>query len=110
MILKVSGAVKIHKLRIIALHKFDLNLMLGNELRAAIVEARRQGTLHPPQYGGCPGQDCQSATLKKELRRDYFLLTRIPVGSMDDDATSAYDPIFMSISSLTARGYGFFAI
>ena len=69
-------------------------------------EARRQGTLHLSQYGGCPGRDCKSVTLNEELRRDYSLLTRTPMGSIENDATAAYDGIMMPISSLAARGYG----
>ena len=87
MILKVPGVVEIQKLHIIALYESDLNLMLGNKWRAAMSEARRQGTLHPSQYGGCPGRDCQSVTLNEELRRDYCLLTRTSMGSMESDAT-----------------------
>ena len=97
--------MKIHKLRIIAIYESDLNLMLGNKWRAAISEARRQGTLHPSQYGGSPGRDCQSVTLNEELQRDYSLLTRATMGSMENDATAAYDHILMPISSLAARGY-----
>ena len=69
-------------------------------------EARRQGTLHPSQYGGCPGRDYQSVTLNEELRRDYSLLTRTPMGSMKNDATAVYDRVLMPISSMAARGYG----
>ena len=105
IILKVPGVVKIDKLHIIALYESDLNLMLRNKWRTAMSEARRQGTLHPSQYGGCPGSDCQSVTLNEEVRRDYSLLVRTPMGSMENDATVAYDRIMMPISSLAARGY-----
>ena len=106
MIYKDPGNVKIHRLRVIHLYEADLNFILGLKWKDALHKAQQENTLHPGQYGSRPGREPQTVTLLEELRLDYSLLTRTPFTNFDNDASSCYDRILLSISSLCARGHG----
>ena len=106
MIYKDPGNVKVHRLRVIHLYEADLNFILGLKWKDALHKAQQENTLHPGQYGSRPGREPQTVTLLEELRLDYSLLTRTPFTNFDNDASSCYDRILLSISSLCARGHG----
>ena len=106
MLYKEEGNVKIHRLRVIHLYEADLNFLLGLKWKDAIHKSQRDQTLNSGQYGGCPGKDPTTVTLLEEARLDYSTLTRTPFTNFDNDASSCYDRILVSIASLVGRSFG----
>ena len=106
MIYKDPGNTKIHRLRVIHLYECDLNFILGCKWREAIHKAQEEGTINEGQYGGCPGREPTALTLLEELRIDYSMLTRESIAQFDNDASSCYDRILVSIASLASRKFG----
>ena len=105
MIYKEQGNMKIHRLRMIYTYETDYNFLIGVVWREAIQHAQKPGKINQGQYGGCPGRDCISVTYLEELRRDISILTRSACTNFNNDASSCYDRIIMSVASLSGRKY-----
>ena len=74
--------------------------------REAIQYLQQLGKINQRQYGGCPGRDYTSITYLKELRRNISILTSVSYVNFNNDATSCYNQILMSVESLLERKYG----
>jgi hypothetical protein len=106
MILKEHGNIKIHRLRVIHLFEADYNLILSVRWRQQIFATDKQNLVNPGQYGSYPGREATSLCLLEELKTDISYCSRKPIINFDNDASSCYDRIIVSLSSLINRKYG----
>jgi hypothetical protein len=106
MILKELGNHMIHRLRVIHLFQADYNLILSVKWRQQIYAADKQKLVNPGQYGSYPGREATSLTFLEELKTDIAYCSRKPIINFDNDASSCYDQIIASLSSLINRKYG----
>jgi len=106
MIFKDPGNFKIHRLRVIHLYEADFNLLLAIKWRQLLHSANHRNLINPGLYGGRPGCEAQSLTLLEELKYDISYTTRRTLFNFDNDATSCYDRIIVSLASLINRKYG----
>ena len=97
MIYKEVGNIKIHRLRMIHLYEADYTFCMGTHWNKAIHRSQEAGLLHSGQYRSRPGRDPTAVTLMEELRFDYSALTRQPMGLFDNDCSSCYGRILISI-------------
>jgi hypothetical protein len=56
--------------------------------------------------GSRPGRRAIDVVLKKELKYLYARLSRTPLGTIDNDAASCYDPIVCNLAMLISLYYG----
>ena len=106
MIYKVPGNTFIHRLRVIHIFEADLNLMYCVKWREALHAADKHNRLNPCQFGGRPGKQAATLTAMEEWRYEYAFATRTSFAQMDNDASSCYDRIVPSLSSLVGRSLG----
>ena len=106
MIFKEPGNCKIHKLRVIHIYEADFNALCAIKWRSTLHFAVNNHLINEGQYGGRPGCEAQSLTLLEELKYDLSFLTRRSLFNFDNDATSCYDRIVVSLASLLNRKYG----
>lgn len=106
MIPKEPQNLKIHRLRVIHIYEADFNLILAVKWRQLLRHADARKVINEGQYGGRPGCEAQSLTLLEELKYDLSYLTRRSLIHFDNDASSCYDRIIVSLSSLINRKYG----
>jgi len=85
------------------LYEADYNLLLGVKWRTLMHHAVDNTLLHDSQSGGVPGRDSITPVLIIEMQ---YKITRATRKALDFDATSCYDRIIESVSSLAARSYG----
>ena len=71
-----------------------------------IHKTQEVGTINEGQYGGCPNREPTALTLLEEMRIDYSMLTREPIAQFDNDTSSCYDRILVSMPSLASRKFG----
>jgi hypothetical protein len=62
--------------------------------------------LNPGCYGCRPAQTAHDPIVIEDLQMDYTYATRYPHMKFSDDATSCFDQIIPSVSSIIARSYG----
>jgi hypothetical protein len=98
MIFKEPNNYKIHRLRVIHIYEADFNLVLAVKWRQLLRHADKKHLLHEGQYGGRPGCEAQSLTLLEELKYDLSYLTRRTLVNFDNDASSCYDRIIVSLA------------
>jgi hypothetical protein len=98
LLAKEPGIPRCHKLRVIHLYEADLNALIGIKWRQLIH--------HPWQCGGFPGREAHTPVLLEELTWEITRTSRRPLLRMDFDASSCYDRIIPSLSSLVSRSYG----
>jgi hypothetical protein len=106
MIFKDPGVYKIHRLRVIHIYEADFNLLLAVKWRQLLHSADTSGLLHDGRLGGRPGCKAQSLTFLEELKYDISYLSRRSLFNFDNDATSCYDRIILSLALLVNRKYG----
>lgn len=106
MIFKETGNYKIHRLRVIHIYEADFNLVLAVKWRQLLRHADERELINEGQYGGRPGCEAQSLTLLEELKYDLSYLTRRTLFNFDNDASSCYDRIVVSLASVINRKYG----
>jgi hypothetical protein len=106
MIFKDPGNYKIHRLRVIHIYEADFNLLLAIKWRQLLHYANQHQLINPGQYGGRPGCEAQSLVFLEELKYDISYTTRRTLFNFDNDATSCYDRIIVSLASLINRKYG----
>jgi hypothetical protein len=106
MIFKEPNNYKIHRLRVIHIYEADFNLILAVKWRQLLRHADAKHLLNEGQYGGRPGCEAQSLTLLEELKYDLSYLTRRTLVNFDNDASSCYDRIIVSLASIINRKYG----
>jgi hypothetical protein len=106
MIFKDAGNYKIHRLRVIHIYEADFNLLLAIKWRQLLHSADQRNLINPGQYGGRPGCEAQSLVFLEELKYDISYMTRRTLFNFDNDATSCYDRIIVSLASLINRKYG----
>ena len=88
------------RLRVIHIYEADFNLILAVKWRDLLRTADAKQLLNEGQYGGRPGCEAQSLTLLEELKYDLSYLTRRTLFNFDNDATSCYDRIIVSLASI----------
>jgi hypothetical protein len=106
MLFKEPDNHKIHRLRVIHIYEADFNLILAVKWRHLLQRADATHLLNVGQYGGRPGCEAQSLTLLEELKYDLSYLTRRTLINFDNDASSCYDRIVVSLASIINRKYG----
>jgi hypothetical protein len=106
MIFKDDGVYRIHRLRVIHIYEADFNLLLAVKWRQLLHSADNAGLINDGQFGGRPGCEAQSLTLLEELKNDLSYMTRRTLFNFDNDASSCYDRIIVSLASLINRKYG----
>ena len=106
MIEKDPGSAKIHRLRVIHIYEYDYSLLLAIFWNKAMKDSELRGTIHAGQYGGRNGHDAQSLVYSEILRIETSVLARRNLIQFDNDASSCYDRIIPSLSSLIARKKG----
>jgi hypothetical protein len=100
MIFKETGNFRIHQLRVIHIYEADFNLILAVKWRQLLHFADIQGLINEGLFGGRPGREAQSLTFLKELKYDISIVTRRSLFHFDNDATSCYNRIIVSLASL----------
>jgi len=93
-------------LRVIHLYEADLNALIGIKWRQLIHHVTDNRLLSPWQCGGFPGREAHTPVLLEELTWEITRTSRRPLLRMDFDASSCYDRIIPSLSSLVSRSYG----
>ena len=106
MIFKETGNYQIHRLRVIHIYEADFNLLLAVKWRQLLQSADLLGLINEGLFGGRPGCEAQSLTFLEELKYDISFMTRRTLFNFDNDATSCYDRIIVSLASLINRKYG----
>jgi len=106
MIFKDQNNYKIHRLRVIHIYEADFNLILAIKWRQLLHSAESRNLLHRGLFGGRPGCEAQSLTLLEELKYDISYTSRRAIFHFDNDATSCYDRIIVSLASLVNRRFG----
>ena len=102
MIFKETGNYQIHRLRVIHIYEADFNLILAVKW----CQLLQLGIINKGLFGGRPGCEAQSLTFLEELKYDISFMTRRTLFNFDNDATSCYDRIIVSLASLINRKYG----
>ena len=106
MIFKDHNVYRIHRLRVIHIYEADFNLVLAVKWRQLLHSAEQRELLHHGLYGGRPGCEAQSLTFLEEIKYDISYTSRRSLVNFDNDATSCYDRIIVSLASLINRKYG----
>ena len=106
MIFKDVGNYQIHRLRVIHIYEADFNLLLAIKWRQLLRYADNQNLINPGLFGGRPGCEAQSLPFLEELKYDISYVTRRTLVNFDNDASSCYDRIILSLASLINRKYG----
>jgi hypothetical protein len=106
LLAKEPGIHQCRKLRVIHLYEPDLNALIGIKWRQLIHHVTDNRLLSPWQCGGFPGQEAHTPVLLEELTWEITRISHIPLLRMDFDASSCYDQIIPSLSSLVSRSYG----
>jgi hypothetical protein len=106
MILKEANNHRIHRLRVLHLFEADYNLILGVKWRQLMRHAENHHTLNEGQYGSISGREASGLHLLEVLKNEISHCSRKPLLNLDNDASSCYDRIIVSLSSLINRKYG----
>jgi hypothetical protein len=106
MIFKETGNYKIHRLRVIHIYEADFNMILAIKWRQLVHHSLQTQSLNQGLVGGRPGCEPQSLTFLEELKYDISLTSRRTLFNFDNDASSCYDRIIISLASLINRKYG----
>jgi hypothetical protein len=107
MIQKIPGVNRINKLRVIHLYEADYNLLLKLMwARKGVWHLCDHDAIHDGQAGSRPGKRAIDVILQKEMKYLYAALTRTPLGTIDNDATSCYDRIVCSLAIGICIFYG----
>jgi hypothetical protein len=106
MILKEPGNTKIHRLRVIHLFEADYNLILSVKWRQQIKHAEERELLNEGQHGSRSGREAPTLPFLEELKNEISYCSRKPLLNLDNDASSCYDQIVVSLASLINRKYG----
>ena len=106
MIFKETGNYQIHRLRVIHIYEAHFNLVLAVKWRQLLQSSDHLGLINDGLFGGRPGCEAQSLTFLEELKYDISYITRRTLFNFDNDATSCYDRIIVSLASLINRKYG----
>jgi hypothetical protein len=96
----------IHKLRVIHIYEADFNLILAVKWRQLLHAVCKQDRINPGLFGGRPGHEAQSLPFLEELKYDISYTSRRSSNNFDNDASSCYDRIIISLASLINRKYG----
>jgi hypothetical protein len=103
---KDSDSSKVHRLRVIDLYEADLNLLLGVKWRSLIHHSTDHSFLYSGQFDGLPGRDAMTPIFLEELQWESSRASRRSLLRMNFDASSCFDRIIASITSLASRSYG----
>jgi hypothetical protein len=103
MILKEPGNAKVHRLHVIHIFEADYNLILSLKWRALLKHAEDQNLLNNGQYGSHAGREAPALLYLEELKSEIAYGFRKPLVNMDNDASSCYDRIIVSLASLISR-------
>jgi hypothetical protein len=108
MILKEPGNTKVHRLRVEVIHIFeaDYNLILSLKWRALLKHAEDQNLMNGGQYGSRAGREAPALPYLEELKTEIASGSCKPLANMDNDTSSCYDRIIVSLASLISRRYG----
>jgi exonuclease III len=106
MIEKEPGDPRIHRLRVIHLYEADYSLILGIQFRRLMHQCEDLMLLNPGCYGCRPARTAHDPIVIEVLQMDYTFATRYPHIKFSNDATSCFDRIIPSVSSIIARSYG----
>jgi len=106
MIEKEPGDPRIHRLRVIHLYEADYSLILGIQFRRLMHHCEDHNLLNPGCYGCRPARTAHDPIVIEVLQMDYNFATRFPHIKFSNDATSCFDRIIPSVSSIIARSYG----
>jgi hypothetical protein len=107
MIEKIPGQPRITKLRVIHLYEADYNLFLKIVwARKLVWHAHDSNALNDSQTGSRPGRRSIDTVVNKEMKYLYSRLTRTPMATMDNDATSCYDRIIVNLAMLISKYFG----
>jgi hypothetical protein len=105
LLAKEPGISRCHKLRVIHLYEADLNALIGIKWRQLIHHVTDDRLLSPWQCGGFPGREAHTPVLLEELTWEITRASRRPLLCMDFNASSCYNRIIPSLSSLVSRSY-----
>jgi hypothetical protein len=105
MILKEPGNTKIHGLRVIHLFEADYNLILSVKWRQQIKHAEERELLNEGQYGSRSGREAPTLPFLEELKSEISYCSRKALLNLDNDASSCYDRIVVSLASLINHKY-----
>jgi hypothetical protein len=100
IIFKDIGSYRIHRLRVIHIYEADFNLLLAIKWRQLLRHADNRNLINPRLFGGRPGCEAQSLPFREELKYDICYVTRRTLINFDNDASSCYDRIIISLASL----------
>jgi hypothetical protein len=106
MILKEPANHRIHRLRVLHLFEADYNLILGVKWRQLMQHAEAHQTLNEGQYGSRAGREATALNFLEALKNDIAHCSRKPLLNLDNDASSCYDRIIVSLASMINRKYG----
>jgi hypothetical protein len=106
MILKEPDNHRIHRLRVLHLFEADYNLILGVKWRQLMCHAEEHQTLNPGQYGSRAGRKATALNFLEALKNDIAHCSCKPLLNLDNDASSCYDRIIVSLVSLINHKYG----
>ena len=92
LIPKDEGSSRIHRFRTINLYEADLNLAVRVMVAKRVSKNVENLGLGDEQWGGRSGRSATDIGLSTTLTLDHGRLTRRPLGYVDLDAASCYDP------------------
>jgi hypothetical protein len=107
MIEKKPGLYLLEKLRTIHLFEADYNWTLGLIFgRRMVHDAERQNQLAESQWGSRPGRSTEEALIHKILSSEISRATRMPLGTLDNDAKACYDRFVMLFTLILCQKHG----
>jgi hypothetical protein len=106
MILKEPDNHRIHRLQVLHLFAAYYNLILGIKWRQLMRHAEEHQTLNPGQYGSRAGREATTLNFLEALKNDIAHCSRKRLLNLNNDASSCYDRIIVSLASLINRKYG----
>jgi hypothetical protein len=106
MIQKEPGNSKIHCLRVIHIYEADYNLIFGLKWRKLMHAAEDEELLNDGQYGSRPNQSAHDPVFIEEIQSEICRVSRKSNVKFDNDATSCYDCILPSFTSIASHKFG----
>lgn len=106
MIQKKAGDHRIHRLRVIHLYEADYNLICGVFWRKLLYQAEDNHLLNDCTYGGRPNRNAHMPPFMDNMMNEISRMSRKHLIKFDNDATSCYDRILISLGAIASRSFG----
>ena len=106
MILKEAGDFQIHQLRVIHLYKANFSLLCGIFWCKLLYKAMDAKQLNIGLYGMVPHRNARMPPFMDNMMNKFSRMSQKHLMKFDNNATSCYNRILVSLGSLASRSFG----